>query len=295
MRGRPRLSHTRGLRDAPEQLEFTLGPLPGHLFFVPQPPHLFQLCLQVTHRLIHQQLLERPLLDVARLVLLQVVDVLHRARQDRTLGLFTRAVRHDASELVDAFVDIASSSAFDLFLKMGCVSTSCKKKYAQVPYMVVLSLARPLVRAHGRISAPAGPATRPSPTTRLRLVALVAIVLIVGHVLGRRAGRNVRSLGSDARCWGMMAQVGGPTRVRRWAGLAHAGRWMRDRYLVRCVGGQLVLASALEWKDARLGEGLERLGGIGWDVDLTGGLVETNGKTQRQMVFFITTEDHVLC
>ena len=201
----PSLSHPRrrphgALRHAPEQLELAFGPLPCHLLFVPQPPHLFQLRLEVAHRLVHQQLLERPLLDVARLVLLQVVDVLHRALQDCALGLFARAVGHDASELVDALVDIASPSAFDLFLlfrKKNKVRQHITGSRAQrSTYVVVLSLARPLVCAHRGVSAPARTPTRP-----LRLVALVAVVLVVGHVLGRRAGWwNVGSLGSDARC-----------------------------------------------------------------------------------------------
>ena len=209
---RPRLSHPRrrphgALRHAPEQFELAFGPLPCHLLFVPQPPHLFQLRLEVAHRLVHQQLLERPLLDVARLVLLQVVDVLHRALQDCALGLFARAVGHDASELVDARVDIASPSAFDLFLlfrkkkKNKVRQPITGSRVQRLAYMVVLSLARPLVCAHRGVSAPARAPTRPSPTRPLRLVAFVAVVLVIRHVLWRRTGWwNVGSLGSDARC-----------------------------------------------------------------------------------------------
>ena len=71
----------------------------------------------------------------------------------------------------------------------------------RLAYMVVLSLARPLVCAHRGVSAPARASTRPSPTRPLRLVAFVAVVLVIRHVLWRRTGWwNVGSLGSDARC-----------------------------------------------------------------------------------------------
>lgn len=99
-----------------EYLELALGALAGDALLLPQPPHLFQLCLQVTHRLVHEQLLERPLLDVARLVLLEMVDILHRAAEDCALGLLTRTIRNDAPKLVDPIVDVTAAAAFDFFL-----------------------------------------------------------------------------------------------------------------------------------------------------------------------------------
>ena len=94
-----------------------------------------------------------------------------------------------------------------------------------------------------------------------------------------------------------MAHVGGATRVRRWAGLAHPRRrWSTVRdgqlVLVRGMRGQLVLAGALEGEEARLGEGLERLGGIGRDVDLTGGL---DGTQMQRHGFLFTTEEITCC
>lgn len=76
-----------------------------------------------------------------------------------------------------------------------------------------------------------------------------------------------------------MTQVGGPTWVRGWAGLAQAGHGE--------LVGQLVLGRALHGEDARLGECLEGLGGIGWDVDLAG-LMEQSISESR------ASEDHVL-
>ena len=70
---------------------------------------------------------------------------------------------------------------------------------------------------------------------------------------------------------------------------------MRDGQLVlvRGMRGQLVLAGALEGEEARLGEGLERLGGIGRDIDLTGGLDGNTNATP--WVFIHDRGDHVLC
>jgi hypothetical protein len=45
------------------------------------------LCLQVAHRLVHEQLLQCPFLDVARLVLFEMMDVLHSTRKDRAFRL----------------------------------------------------------------------------------------------------------------------------------------------------------------------------------------------------------------
>ena len=71
-----------------EELELSLGALARDALLVPHAAHLLELCLEVAHRLVHKQLLQGPFLDVARLVLFEVVDILNRAREDRALGLF---------------------------------------------------------------------------------------------------------------------------------------------------------------------------------------------------------------
>ena len=99
-----------------KDLELRPRTLPREPLVLPQPLHLLELRLQVAHGLIHEQLLKRPLFNVARFVLLEVMDVLDRTAQDCTLGLFARAIGYNASKLVDALVDIAASATLDFFL-----------------------------------------------------------------------------------------------------------------------------------------------------------------------------------
>ncbi len=112
---------------AAQDLEFRLEARARHALLFPQALDFLELRLQVAHRLVHEQLLERPLLDVPRFVLLQVVDVLHGARQDRPLRLLARARRHDPPELVDPLVDVPAAPAFDFFLHRPSAS---RKKYS---------------------------------------------------------------------------------------------------------------------------------------------------------------------
>ena len=62
--------------------------------------------------LLGEQLLQRPLFDVLRLVLLELGDELYGALQDRALVLL--AARHNLGELVDAFVDGFAAAPFHL-------------------------------------------------------------------------------------------------------------------------------------------------------------------------------------
>ena len=75
-----------------------------------------ELRLEVTHSLIHQQLLQRPLFDVPCLVLLEMVDILYSALKNSTLCLFPGSIWHDSPEFVNTFIDIAPPSALHLFL-----------------------------------------------------------------------------------------------------------------------------------------------------------------------------------
>lgn len=98
-------------------MQFGFEPLSGGPLFLPCAPDFFKLSLQVTHGLIHQQLLECPFLDVPRLVLFEVVDILHRAAEYRPLGFLARAVWYDAAELIYSIVNVASPPTLDLFLE----------------------------------------------------------------------------------------------------------------------------------------------------------------------------------
>jgi hypothetical protein len=64
--------------------------------------------------LVQQKLLERPLLDVLRLVLLELTNVLDGALQDRALVLF--AVWDNLGKFVNAFVDGFASTALNLLV-----------------------------------------------------------------------------------------------------------------------------------------------------------------------------------
>ena len=102
---------------APKHRELTLEPLTGSTLIVPRPANLLELRLEVAHGLVHEQLLKRPLLDVARFVLFEVVNVLHSAGEDGTLGFLAGAVGHDAAEFVDALVDVPPPPPLDFFLQ----------------------------------------------------------------------------------------------------------------------------------------------------------------------------------
>lgn len=101
---------------ASKRLYFRLDSLSIRSLLLPHLSHVLKLGLQVPHRLIHQELLQRPLFNISGLVLLEVVNVLYCARQDCAFGFFTRAVGNDATELINAFVDITPAAALDFFL-----------------------------------------------------------------------------------------------------------------------------------------------------------------------------------
>ena len=64
--------------------------------------------------LLREEFFESPLFDVLSLVLLELRDELDCAGKDTTLVLF--AAWDDLGELVDAFVDGLTSSAFDCIM-----------------------------------------------------------------------------------------------------------------------------------------------------------------------------------
>jgi hypothetical protein len=66
--------------------------------------------------LVHEQLLKRPLLNVPRLILLEMVNILHRTRKDGAFRLLAGPVRNDATKFIYPFVDVPAPSALDFFL-----------------------------------------------------------------------------------------------------------------------------------------------------------------------------------
>ena len=104
------------LLEAAENFKLALDAFAGNPLLLPHPTHLLELRLQVAHRLVHEQLLERPLLDVPRFILFQMVDVLYGARENRALRFLSGAIRDDATKLIDPFVDVSPSTALDFFL-----------------------------------------------------------------------------------------------------------------------------------------------------------------------------------
>lgn len=66
---------------------------------------------QLLDRLLGKELLERPLLDVLRLVVFNFLDVLYGALEDGALVLL--ATGNDLCEFVDTFVDGFAASTFD--------------------------------------------------------------------------------------------------------------------------------------------------------------------------------------
>lgn len=78
---------------------------------------------QVAHRLVHEQLFQSPLLNVPRLIVLQLVDILHGSGQHRAFRLFTTSgVRNDGRKLVDTLVDVSSPTALYLFLDVSSIT-----------------------------------------------------------------------------------------------------------------------------------------------------------------------------
>jgi hypothetical protein len=107
----------RGALEPAQHIEFTLSARTRRTFLFPQPTHLLELRLQISHRLIHKQLLQGPLLNVPRFVFLEMMDILYFPRKDGAFCLLARSVWNDATELVDSFVDIPAPSALDFFLE----------------------------------------------------------------------------------------------------------------------------------------------------------------------------------
>jgi hypothetical protein len=106
----------RGAFESTEDVELALSACARRTLLLPHTTHLLKLRLEVAHGLVHEELLKRPLLDIACLVFLQVVDILNSAREYRALGLLARPVRHDAPELIDPLIDIPAPSALNFFL-----------------------------------------------------------------------------------------------------------------------------------------------------------------------------------
>lgn len=100
----------------PEHIQFALQPLSHIPLFFPKPPYLLQLRLQVPHCLIHEQFFQSPLLNVTSFVFLEMMDVLNCTGEDGAFRLFAGPIGYNSAEFVDAFIDVATSSAFDFFL-----------------------------------------------------------------------------------------------------------------------------------------------------------------------------------
>jgi len=77
---------------------------------------VFKLILEIPHGLIHQQFLQCPFLDIPSFILFQMMNVLNSASKDCTLGFFSISTWNYSAEFVNAFIDIATTPAFDFFL-----------------------------------------------------------------------------------------------------------------------------------------------------------------------------------
>lgn len=113
--------------------------------------------MEIAHGLIHQQLLQRPLLDVPRLVVFKLMDVLHRASKYGAFGFFaTGSVGYNCGELINPLVDVPSPSSFDFFLLKGTEAQSTLQPQlvpvrthvivfpSSIPLFIVLMLPTPL-------------------------------------------------------------------------------------------------------------------------------------------------------
>ena len=115
---------------------------------------LVQRHAQVVHGLVHEQLLERPLLNVAGLVVLQVLDVAHRGNDNRSLvRVFDIAARHNLRKLHDAIVDRRAAAALHLLVvvlalavKLGALALEARASEAMVTHKLGI---------HARVSAQA--------------------------------------------------------------------------------------------------------------------------------------------
>jgi hypothetical protein len=143
------------------ELQFSLKTDSHLALLVPQLLHLFELGLQVTHGLIHEELLQRPLLDISSLILLEVVDVLDGAGEDGTLGLFASSVWYDSTKLIDTLVDVPSSATLDFFLKGS--EQKAQRRMIGETHVVILPLPLPFFRANGRVAPSAGSSGRGTP------------------------------------------------------------------------------------------------------------------------------------
>ena len=134
--------------DAPKDVELVLCPLTCHPLLLPETFHFIELVLHIAHGLVHEEFLESPFLNVPRLVFLEVVNVLDCAGEDGAFGFFTGTVWDDATQLVDSFVYVTSTTALDFFLV--CLSEWGLDRAETKSYMIIFSLSTPLVAAHCR-------------------------------------------------------------------------------------------------------------------------------------------------
>lgn len=79
----------RGALQPTQYIKFALSTRTRRTFLLPKPTHLLELRLQVSHGLIHKQLLQRPLFNIPRFILLEMMDILHCPRKDRAFRLLT--------------------------------------------------------------------------------------------------------------------------------------------------------------------------------------------------------------
>jgi hypothetical protein len=109
----------------PRHTRLETGLLPG-LRFPPRPLQillkLFVPLAEILDRLLRKQLLEGPLLNILRFVLLKLLNVLHRALKDRALVLL--AAWDNLGELVDALVDGFSAASLHCEFMSACALTS---------------------------------------------------------------------------------------------------------------------------------------------------------------------------
>jgi len=91
------------------------NPLPTLPFLVAPP----ELLAKIRNRLLRDQLLKRPLVDVGRGVVVEFLNVLDGSGEDGAFVLF--AAGDDLGEFVDAFVDGFAAASLDWFGRFASV------------------------------------------------------------------------------------------------------------------------------------------------------------------------------
>ena len=254
-------------RSAPpsERLELKLESLTSGALFFPHALNLLKLILKITHGLIHQQFLQCPFLDIPSFVLFQMMNILNRASKDCTLGFFSIPTWNYSAKLVDAFVDVAATPAFDFFLFSRSWDIVEPLRHKST-YMIILPLPRPLIASHRRVPAAT---TTCCNGCRGRPNSLISVVRATGNSLNKLCcllqlldtsfiadwalwSRRLRSCGCRLKGNGtQLTKIGRSTRMRRRA-------WVIDTWKTRGCALWWILGSTRA-KNSKIRQNLCRI------------------------------------